>query len=86
MFNIGLSGLLSRIAGSPFTGPGVNSNVAVLSPKDDLLFVSSQSSSTVTVISIQAAAGPNRAAIGPATLGTSGKPLPPAAQYAPSAA
>jgi len=49
-----LSGVLSRIPGSPFTGPGFNSNVAVLSPDDSKLFVSNQSNNTVTVFSVAA--------------------------------
>lgn len=52
VFDIGLGGALSRIAGSPFTGPGTNSNVAVLSPDDIKLFVSDQGSNTVTVFSV----------------------------------
>jgi 6-phosphogluconolactonase len=57
VFNISptaLSGVLSRIPGSPFTGPGANSNVAVLSPDDSKLFVSDQGSSRVTVFSVAA--------------------------------
>jgi 6-phosphogluconolactonase len=49
-----LSGVLSRIPGSPFTGPGSNSNVAVLSPDDSELFVSNQGNNTVTVFSVAA--------------------------------
>ncbi len=52
VFDIGLSGALSRISGSPFMGPGVNSNVSVLSPDDSKLFVSDQSSTTITVFSV----------------------------------
>ena len=40
------------ISGSPFSGPGLNSNVAVLSPDDTKLFVSNQASNTVTVFSV----------------------------------
>ena len=42
--SISLNGALSPIAGSPFTGPGSNSNVVVLSPDDSKLFVSNQAS------------------------------------------
>jgi hypothetical protein len=43
---------LSRIIGSPFNGPGENSNVAVLSPDDSRLFVSAQGSNSVTVFNV----------------------------------
>lgn len=54
VFNIGFTGVLSRIPGSPFTGPGTNSNVAILSPDDSKLFVSNQGSNSVTVFSAAA--------------------------------
>ncbi len=47
------TGALSPIEGSPFTpGVGRNSNVALLSPDDSLLFVSNQGSNSVTVLSV----------------------------------
>ncbi len=47
------SGALAPIEGSPFTpGVGANSNVALLSPDDSLLFVSNQGSNSVTVLSV----------------------------------
>jgi 6-phosphogluconolactonase len=52
--DIALNGALSPIAGSPFIGPGINSNVAVLSPDDSQLFVSNQISNTVTSFSVAA--------------------------------
>ena len=52
VFDIGLSGTLSRIIGSPFIGPGMNSNVALLNPDDSKLFVSAQDTNTVTVFSV----------------------------------
>jgi hypothetical protein len=48
------NGALSPVVGSPFIGPGSNSNVAVLSPDDSKLFVSNQFSSTVTAFSVAA--------------------------------
>ena len=52
VFDIGLSGTLSRILGSPFNGPGENSNVAVLSPDDSKLFVSAQGTNSITVFNV----------------------------------
>jgi 6-phosphogluconolactonase (cycloisomerase 2 family) len=73
--NIALNGALSPIAGSPFTGPGNNSNVAVLSPDDSKLFVSNQGSNTVTVFSV--------ASSGALTL-VPGSPFPAPGSIAPS--
>jgi 6-phosphogluconolactonase (cycloisomerase 2 family) len=50
--NIALNGALSPVSGSPFIGPGSNSNVVVLNPDDSKLFVSNQVSSTVTAFSV----------------------------------
>jgi Uncharacterized conserved protein len=52
VFDIGISGVLSPITGSPFIGPGSNSNVAVLSPDDSKLFVTNQGNNTITVFSV----------------------------------
>jgi len=54
VFAIDPTGALSQIAGSPFSGPGVNSNVPLLSPDDSKLFVSNQSSQSVDVFSVGA--------------------------------
>lgn len=48
--SIGEDGSLAPVKGSPFIGPGSNSNVAVLNhPADNTLVVSNQASNTVTV-------------------------------------
>jgi 6-phosphogluconolactonase (cycloisomerase 2 family) len=54
VLRIDASGSLAPISGSPFTfsGVGSNSNVAVLGPLDNLLFVSNQYTDTVTVLNI----------------------------------
>ncbi len=50
---IASSGALSPIAGSPFSFvPGVNSNVGILSPNNQWLFVSNQDSSTITSLDV----------------------------------
>jgi len=57
VFSIGTGGMLSQIAGSPFSaGPATNSTVAILSPNDQFLFASDQGSSAVTVFSVSAGA------------------------------
>jgi len=54
VFSIGSNGALTPIPGSPFNnqGTGNNSNVVVLSPSDEHLFVSNQVSSTITVFNV----------------------------------
>ncbi len=53
VFNIATSGALAAIPGSPFApGGGSDSNVDVLSPNDQFLFVSNQGSTTITVFSV----------------------------------
>jgi len=52
VFSIDPTGVLAPIGGSPFTGPGVNSNVGVLSPDDTKLFVSNQFSHTVDAFNV----------------------------------
>jgi len=52
VFNIGSGGVLSQLAGSPFTGPGINSNVVLLSPDDRHLFVSNQFSNTIDAFNV----------------------------------
>jgi 6-phosphogluconolactonase (cycloisomerase 2 family) len=52
--SIAANGALSPIPGSPFRGPGINSQVAVLSPDDSKLFVSDPFSNSVTVFDVAA--------------------------------
>ena len=73
--NIALSGALSPVSGSPFIGPGSNSNVVVLNPDDSKLFVSNQVTNTVTAFSVAAA--------GALTL-VPGSPFPAPGSLAPS--
>lgn len=56
VFNIGSNGALTPVPGSPFNniGIGSNSNVVVLSPSDQHLFVSNQASNTITVFNVAA--------------------------------
>lgn len=55
---IASSGALSPIAGSPFAFvPGLNSNVGILSPKNQWLFVSNQDSNTITSLDVEANGG-----------------------------
>jgi hypothetical protein len=75
VFDIGLTGTLARILGSPFNGPGDNSNVAVLSPDDSKLFVSAQNSNSVTVFNV---------ASGGALSVVAGSPFPVAGAVSPS--
>jgi len=51
------NGALSPITGSPFAFNGLNSNVGVLSPNDNFLFVSNQLGNTVTSLSVAAGGG-----------------------------
>src|SRR3989441_714933 len=53
-FSVSSAGVLGAVFGSPFTGPGSNSNVALVSPDDRFVFVSNQFSDSVTVFSIGA--------------------------------
>lgn len=54
VFSVGSNGALTPIPGSPFNnqGTGDNSNVVVLSPSDQHLFVSNQFSNTITVFNV----------------------------------
>ena len=53
VFTIGSSGALSVIQGSPFSSSaGTNSNVAVLNPADQFLFVSNQGSTSITTFGV----------------------------------
>jgi 6-phosphogluconolactonase len=52
VFSIASDGTLSEIANSPFIFGGTNSNVVVLSPDDQHLFVSNQTSNTITSLEV----------------------------------
>jgi 6-phosphogluconolactonase (cycloisomerase 2 family) len=53
VFDIASTGALSRIQGSPFSpSVGTNSNVAVLSPNDQFLFVSNQGSTSILTFGV----------------------------------
>jgi sugar lactone lactonase YvrE len=52
--SIDANGALLPIPGSPFVGPGDNSNVVLLSPDDSKLFVSNRDSSSVTAFNVAA--------------------------------
>lgn len=55
VFSVGAAGVLTPIQGSPFSPVNYaanNSNIAVLSPNDELLFVSNQGSSSVTAFNV----------------------------------
>lgn len=54
VFSIGPDGALTLVQTSDNPGVGINSNVGVLSPNDQFLFVSNQFSSSVTVFSVAA--------------------------------
>jgi hypothetical protein len=73
--SIAANGALSPIPGSPFIGPGNNSNVVLLSPDDSKLFVSNQESSSVTAFNV--------AASGALTL-VPGSPFPAPGSFRPS--
>jgi len=52
-YSIASNGILTPLPGSPFEpGVGKNSNVVLLSPDDKTLFVSNQSSNTITVFTV----------------------------------
>ncbi|HKX00098.1 MAG TPA: hypothetical protein VJN43_20320 [Bryobacteraceae bacterium] len=54
-YSIGAGGILTRMRGSPYSpGVGTNSNVVLLSPNDQLLFVGNQFSNSVTSITVSA--------------------------------
>lgn len=54
VFSIGPDGALTLVQTSDNPGVGINSNVGVLSPNDQFLFVSNQGSSSVTAFSVAA--------------------------------
>lgn len=55
VYSIGASGALTSVPGSPFAfASGSNSNVCVLSPNGNFLFVSNQQSNTITVLQVAA--------------------------------
>ncbi len=47
-WTIGANGVLSSVAGSPFSTTAINSNVVLLSPNDSFLFASNQGSNSVS--------------------------------------
>ncbi len=53
-WSIGGNGVLSAIAGSPFSTTAINSNVVLLSPNDGFLFASNTGSTSVTSFSVAA--------------------------------
>jgi 6-phosphogluconolactonase len=59
VYNQSLSGALTAVTGSPFifTTFGMNSNVVLLSPNGNFLFVSNQFSTTVTKLAVDQATG-----------------------------
>src|SRR5262245_42109572 len=73
--SIAANGALSPIPGSPFIGPGSDSNVVLLSSDDSKLFVSNQESSSVTAFNV--------AASGALTL-VPGSPFPAPGSFSPS--
>jgi 6-phosphogluconolactonase (cycloisomerase 2 family) len=53
-WTIGANGVLSSVAGSPFSTTAVNSNVVLLSPNDSFLFASNQGSNNVSAYGVGA--------------------------------
>jgi 6-phosphogluconolactonase (cycloisomerase 2 family) len=53
-WTIGTSGVLSSVAGSPFSTTAINSNVVLLSPNDSFLFASNQGSNSVSSYGVNA--------------------------------
>src|SRR6185312_12590964 len=47
-WTIGANGVLSSVAGSPFSTTAINSNVVLLSPNDSFLFASNQGSNSIS--------------------------------------
>jgi 6-phosphogluconolactonase (cycloisomerase 2 family) len=47
-WTIGANGVLSSVAGSPFSTTAINSNIVLLSPNDSFLFASNQGSNSVS--------------------------------------
>src|SRR5882724_984966 len=61
-WTIGANGVLSSVAGSPFSTTAINSNVVLLSPNDSFLFASNQGSNSVSSYGVNA--GGSLASIG----------------------
>ncbi|HXA83822.1 MAG TPA: MBG domain-containing protein, partial [Candidatus Dormibacteraeota bacterium] len=61
-WTIGANGVLSSVAGSPFSTTAINSNVVLLSPNDSFLFASNQGSNSVNTYGV--GAGGSLASIG----------------------
>jgi 6-phosphogluconolactonase (cycloisomerase 2 family) len=73
VFSIGSAGALSRIQGSPFSpGVGTNSNVALLSPDDQVLFASNQISKTITSFTVSSSGSLTLVAGSPFAIGATG--------------
>ncbi|HKT49405.1 MAG TPA: MBG domain-containing protein [Candidatus Angelobacter sp.] len=53
-WTVGANGVLSAVAGSPFSIGAINSNVVLLSPNDGLLFASNQGSANVSLFGVSA--------------------------------
>ena len=53
-WTIGANGVLSSVAGSPFSTTAINSNVVLLSPNDSFLFASNQGSNSVSSYGVDA--------------------------------
>ena len=51
-WTIGANGVLSSVAGSPFSTTAINSNVVLLSPNDSFLFASNQGSNSVSAYGV----------------------------------
>lgn len=57
VFSIGSGGVVSPVAGSPFSaGPATDSTVAILSPNDKFLFTSNQGDGMITVFGVNSGA------------------------------
>ncbi|MFL6387045.1 MAG: MBG domain-containing protein [Terriglobales bacterium] len=61
-WTIGANGVLSSVAGSPFSTTAINSNVVLLSPNDSFLFASNQGSNSVSSYGL--GAGGSRSSLG----------------------
>ena len=53
-WTVGANGVLSAVAGSPFSIGAINSNVVLLSPNDGLLFASNQGSANLSLFGVSA--------------------------------
>jgi 6-phosphogluconolactonase (cycloisomerase 2 family) len=75
-YSIAPNGNLTRVTGSPFIpGVGSNSNVVLLSPDDNTLFVSNQESNSITVFSVASNGSLNLLSGSPFSIGVPLNPL-----------